>query len=54
MCADPAIPRRPVFRHILTNVGENLSDAEVTEAMAQFEVDAKGKISYEKAFGAIG
>lgn len=41
------------LRHILTQMGETLTDREVAEVMADFEPDSKGMIKYEKFVAAL-
>ena len=36
------------LKHILTQMGETLTEREVNEVMSEFEADSKGMIKYEK------
>jgi len=36
------------LRHVMTNIGEKLSDQEVDEMLREIEVDRDGQISYEE------
>ena len=40
-------PRAPELRHIMTNLGEKLTDEEFDEMMEEIQMDAQGNILYE-------
>ena len=35
------------LRHVMTNIGEKLTEQEVDEMIREFEVDREGNVSYE-------
>lgn len=41
------------LKHILTQMGETLTDREVNEVMADFEASSDGTIKYEKFVAAL-
>lgn len=41
------------LKHLLTKMGENLTDREVNEVLADFEADKDGMIKYEKFVAAL-
>lgn len=38
----------PELRHIMTNLGEKLSDEEVDEMIREADIDGDGQINYEE------
>jgi calmodulin len=41
------------LKHILTQMGETLTEREVNDVMVDFEADSKGMIKYEKFVAAL-
>ena len=42
------------LRHVMTNLGEKLTDEEVDEMIREADVDGDGQINYEEVRGGVG
>ena len=42
------------LRHVMTNLGEKLTDEEVDEMLQAFELEGDGQLNYDREYAKLG